>query len=250
MPTFGSLDHERQLAFVPRVEDLATERVESAVVETVVFSAEIAHDVGVACVPSAVHPVQPPVARIELRRHFDSPFGPFAIAFVALTVRANGASLAYAPGGFCDNDRVTEYLRLHYGARLKRASINVERRYPGIEGRVASEGRLVFDALMEKPEPIAPSAIVPVQLLHLAKFEGHLWLIEEDKELEIDAAERGMTMVRTFVAEAFGEDRIALRRPLPAIFSRSSAIYLPVTALIDPAQPAVQGTRRIPQSGA
>jgi hypothetical protein len=245
MPIFGTLDYERQLARVPRVEDLAIERQSCGSVEVFVLAAEIAHDAGVQCVPPALNPVLPPFARVELRRHADSPWGPFAIACLELGVRAAGVPMAYVTGGFCDNDSVTEYLRLHYGARLKRASISVERRYPGIEGRIASEGRLVFDALMEKPEPIETSKVLPLPLLNLAKFEGNLWLIREDVEFDIEAAERGMTLVRTFDAEAFGEERVAFRRRLPAAFAKAATVYLPVAALFDPGQPASQGTRTI-----
>jgi Acetoacetate decarboxylase (ADC) len=248
MPVFGALDHQRLLPRAPRVEDLAAEPSYSAVVETVVFAAEIPSDVAVEVTPQALNPVMPPYARVELRKHFDSPWGPFSTAYLAIACRANGAARAFVTGGFCDNDQAMEHMRLHYGARMKRAAISIERRYSGIEGRIASEGKLVFDAVMEKPETIDAAQVLQPAGLHLAKFEGQLWLIEEDKDFGIVLAERGITLLRKFDAEAFGEERILLRHALPAVFIKSSLAYQPVAALIDPALPAAAGTRAIKSS--
>lgn len=244
MPSFGILDHERFSARVPRVEDLAVERMISESVEAVLFPAEIPTDSGAELLPPALMAMSPPYARIELRRHHDSAWGPFAIAVLSIAGRAAEQAVAYATGGFCDNDQVIDYLRLHYGARLKRAAISLERRYYGIEGRIASEGRLVFDALLERPEPVAaapPALSVP--LLHLAKFEGQLWLIEEQREFGAGASERGGLLVRTFEPEAFGEARAVFRRPMPAAYIKAGYAFPRVRALIDPSQPAMLGTR-------
>jgi Acetoacetate decarboxylase (ADC) len=249
MPIFGALDHQRLLPRAPRVEDLASAPSYSASVETVVFAAEIPSDVAVEITPQALNPVMPPYARVELRKHYDSPWGPFSTACLAIACRANGAARVFVTGGFCDDDQAIEYLRLHYGARMKRAAISIERRYSGIEGRVASEGRLVFDAVMEKPEPIDSAQVMQPASLHLAKFEGQLTLIEEDKDFGIVSAERGITLLRKFEAEAFGEERILLRHALPAVFIKSSLTYQPVTAMIDPALPAAAGTRTIKPPG-
>ena len=245
MPGFGSLDHERQLARVPRVEDVASERAVCQSVETLVFAVEIPHDVGIEAIPKALNPVLPPYVRFELHHHFDSPWGPFSTAVMTIAARANGAARAFSVGGFCDNDQVAEHFRLHYGMRLKRGSISVERRYSGIEGRVATEGRLVFDALMEKGAPVERAQILMPPLLSLAKFEGQLWLIEEDRDFAIESAERGITLIRKYEPSAFGEERIQLRHTLPAIFAKSTLTYLPVAALIDPGLPAYLGTRVI-----
>jgi hypothetical protein len=245
MPSFGTLDHERLLARVPRVEDLATVRQESKLVEMLVFAAEIPQEPSQDCVPKALSRALPPYARIEIRKHEDSPWGPFHIASLQIAVRAVDQPMTYATGAFCDNDRVAEYLRLHYGARLKRGAISVERRYAGIEGRVAAEGRLVFDALLEGPEPLAPGEVVALPVLHLAKFEGQLWLIEEEIEHTFAMAEVGATLVRKFDSEAFGEARAVFRNPMPAVFAKSSATYQPVRQIIDPAIPAYMGTRTI-----
>ena len=245
MPIFGTLDHERQLPRVPRVEDLATESLELHAVETLTFAAEILQEAGAECVPAALNPVLPAYARLELRRHLDSRWGPFSLACLALAVRADGRAMSYAVGGFCDNDQVMEYLRLHYGARLRRGAISLERRYFGIEGRVAAEGKLALDALMEKPEPGDVSAAAPQPYLHLAKYEGQLWLIQEDRDIVVETCERGQTLIRTFDPEAFGEPRAVFRRPLPAAFVKSSLTCQPVSALFDPALTASVGRRKI-----
>lgn len=248
MPGFGSLDHERQMARVPRVEDLANENAVCRSVETAVFVVEIPHDAGTETVPQALNPVSPPYIRIELHHHNDSPWGPFSTACLSIAARRDGAPCAYVTGGFCDNDQVSEHFRLRYGARFKRGSISIERRYSGIEGRVAAEGRLVLDALIERIEPVERAQIVMPPLLNLAKFEGQLWLIEEGRDFSIEQAERGMTLIRTCEPAAFGEERIQLRHALPAVFTRSALTYLPVTALIDPALPAYLGTRKVTPS--
>lgn len=248
MPGFGSLDHERLMARVPRVEDLANERAVCHSVETVVFAVEIPHDAGIETIPKALNPVLPPYIRIELKRHSDSPWGPFSTACFQVAARMNGALCAYATGGFCDNDQVSEHFRLRYGMRFKRGSISIERRYSGVEGRVAADGRLVLDAMIERAEPVDAAQMLMPPLLSLAKFEGQLWLIEADRVFEIEQAERGMTLLRKCEPAAFGEEHIHLRHTLPALFAKSALTYLPVTALIDPALPAYLGTRAIKPS--
>ncbi|MFZ1989844.1 MAG: hypothetical protein WAW96_08740 [Alphaproteobacteria bacterium] len=245
MAGFGSLDHERQLARVPRVEDLASESALCQAVETLVFAIEISRDAGIETIPKALNPVLPPYVRFELHHHSESPWGPFSTATMMIAARANGAALAFATGGFCDNDQVAEHFRLHYGVRFKRGSISIERRYSGMEGRVASEGRLVLDAIIEKAEPVDRAQVLMPPLLNLAKFEGQLWLIEEDRNFAIETAERGMTLIRKCEPDAFGEERIQLRHTLPALYTKSSLTYLPVAALVDPGLPAYLGTRAI-----
>lgn len=245
MPSFGSLDHERLLPHVPRVEDLANERIDLGAAEILFMAAELAHEAAGEYLPAALTPVLPPFARIEIRKHEDSPWGAFHLACLELPARAAGSPVCYVSGGFCDNDRAADYLRLHYGARLKRGAISVERRYTGIEARIASEGRLVFDGLMERPEAIPDGNVPAMPLEHLAKFEGQLWLVEEEIEHSFFGVEMGATLVRTFEADAFGVDGLALQAPMPAIFSRCSSVFLPVRRLIDPAQPAETGTREI-----
>jgi len=245
MPGFGSLDHERQLARVPRVEDLANEEALCPSVETLVFAAEIASDAGVETIPKALNPVLPPYVRFELHHHFESPWGPFSAALMMIAARANGATRAFATGGFCDSDQVAEHFRLRYGVRFKRGSISIERRYGGMEGRVASEGKLVLDAIIEKAESVDSAQVLMPPLLNLAKFEGQLWLIEEDRNFALEAAERGMTLIRKAEPEAFGEERVQLRHTLPALWLKSALTYLPVAALVDPGLPAYLGTRLV-----
>ena len=245
MPGFGSLDHDRQMARVPRVEDLANESVVCQSAETLVFAVEIPHDSGIETVPKALNPLLPPYIRIELTRHHNSPWGPFSTACLSVAVRKDGTACAYATGGFCDNDQVSEHFRLRYGARLRRGSISIERRYSGVEGRVATEGRLVLDALIERAESVLPSQVALPPLLNLAKFEGQLWVIEEDRAVAIESAERGMTLIRKCEPAAFGEERLQLRHTLPAVFAKCALTYLPVSLLIDPALPAYLGTREV-----
>jgi hypothetical protein len=103
---------------------------------------------------------------------------------------------------------------------------------------------VVFEATLEKPEPISATDLMFTASFHLARVGGTPELIQAEPSFHAQTAERGTPRVRTFVGEAWGDARLALRNPLPATYIRGKVGFDAVRYLIDPTRPAIAGTRK------
>ena len=66
---------------------------------------EVLSEAAIAALPAALHPPFPTYCSLILRRHDDSPFGPFTTAELRLHARATNHYVGYILGGFTDNER-------------------------------------------------------------------------------------------------------------------------------------------------
>lgn len=250
MPFFGMLDERTLEASANTVVSLASEDKETKLCETLVFTTETGAENAIQSVPKALHPAIPAYGKLEIRRHHDSPWGPFSIAELKITARATTIYMGYCPGVFCDNDAVIAYLRDRYGARVKKGAIALEKRYYGIEAHVREGDKLVFDGLVDNLHFISGADVLYTPTLHLAKVDGKLLLVQEERECTIERAERGTPHVRKFDGAAFGEKRFVFAYDLPATYTKSSMSYRNVRFLMDPSVPARQGTTRLNKKAA
>lgn len=250
MPIFGTLDEKSLETSATAVVSLATEDQETKLCETLVFTTETGAENAIQSVPKALHPAIPAYGKLEIRRHRDSPWGPFSLAELKITGRATTIYMGYCPGAFCDNDKVISYLCDRYGARVKKGGIFLDRRYYGIEASVRDGDKVVFDGAVDGLHFISGADVLYTPTLHLAKVDGKLLLVQEERECTIERAERGTPHVRRFDGAAFGEKRFTFAYDLPATFTKSTMSYRNVRFLMDPSVPARQGTTRLEKKAA
>jgi hypothetical protein len=244
MPLFGQLDTNDHLAHAPRVEALATEADEFVVdkCQILSFTHEIDIEQGFKVTPKALHPSIPNYCQVIVRAHPQSAFGPFTVAELRVNARAGTNYLAYCIGAFTDNPRAADWLRSRYGVHVRQADVRLRRMYHGVEGRVSLDGRVVFDAFLERPHYISGSDVLYTPNLNLAVVRGKTKLVHQEMEYTLGKAERGRAALTAFDAAAFGDGRVVLRQPLPATVTDASIRYTAVRYLIDPDQAAMFGT--------
>ncbi len=250
MPIYGG--YKPGAAGHVTVKALAEDRIDIEAVETLTFTFEVLSDAAIAALPAALHPPFPTYCSLVVRRHADSPFGPFTTAELRLHARATNHYVGYVAGGFTDNERACAWLRNAYGAPIETAqSVSLKRRHYGFEARVvAGGGHVLLDAVMATPGFISGSDVLYVQNSNLALLDGAPTLVAEEFEYAIKDAKRGAATFKALDLPAFGGPTLTLSNILPCTWTAGSWSYMPVRFTIDPTKPAMAGTRKVGQPSA
>jgi hypothetical protein len=243
MPQYGTLDVRPLEPRLPVAGELARDPWETEDAEVLNFTYEIDDSCDLALIPPALHPSIPLYGNLMLRAHPDGPVGAFRLAEFRIMTRAGVHYGGYVTGAFVDSERARVFLRDRYGWPLRPGRIVIDHRHYGTEARVEADGRTVFEATLERPEPISPSDLMFTASFHLARVGGTPELIQTEPSFHPRLAERGVPRVRSFDGEAFGDARLKLVNPLPATYIRGKVGFDRVRYLIDPTRPALFGTR-------
>jgi hypothetical protein len=244
MPQFGTLDVRALESRLPTIDELAREPWETEDTQVLNFTYEIDDSQDLAMIPPALHPSIPFYGNLMLRAHpATSPIGAFRVAEFRIMTRAGVHYGGFVTGGIADPEPTASWLRERYGWPLRVGKITIDHRHYGTEARVELDGRVVFDATLEKPEPISAGDLMYTASFHLARVGGTPELVQTEPSYHPEVAERGSPRVRVFDGEAFGDARLKLQNPLPATYIRGKVGFDAVRYLIDPFRPAIQGTR-------
>jgi Acetoacetate decarboxylase (ADC) len=247
MPIFGQLVSADHLPRAADVTALFTDADAFAVdgVEILAFTYEIDIERGFAVTPKALHPSIPSYCQIVLRRHPDSPVGPFTVGELRINTRAGTNYLGYCVGAFTDSEAACALFRERYGAPMQLADVVLDTRYYGVVGRIRRGAETIFDGLLERPHYISGSDVLYTPNLNLARVDGKPMLVHQEMEYVIGRAQRGQAVLRQFDAAAFGDARVVLRQPLPATVIQAKVNYTGVRYLVDPERPALAGTTTV-----
>ena len=249
MPIFGG--SKPTADGLPVIKALAEDRIDLEGAQVLAFTFEVLSEAAIAALPAALHPPFPTYCSLILRRHDDSPFGPFTTAELRLHARATNHYVGYILGGFTDNERVSAWLENAYGKRLKVAeTVSLKKRHFGFEAKVIAGGRTALDAVVENPAQIAGVDVLHVQNSVLAVLDGAPTLIAEEFEFQIKQARRGPPHYHTLDVAAFGAPTLTVSNHLPATWILANWSYMPVRFVIDPNKPAAAGTRKLGQPAA
>ncbi len=245
MPLYGRLDTAARAAALPEVTELATESWESAGAEMLYLTFEYDTEPAFASIPPALHPALPPFGGILFRRHPESPVGAFTLAELRITTRAGVHHIGYCTGAFVDNPEAVPFLRDRYGWPVGAAEVSLKRRYYGLEGRVAVDGRPVADCRLDKPQIVSGKDILYTANMHLARIGGRPRLAQVEAEYTFRKAERGTAHLNLLDTAAFGEGRLTPTNPLPATWSEVDMKYREIRFLVEPDKPALTNTERV-----
>jgi hypothetical protein len=257
MPIFGG--SKPTADGLPVIKALAEDRIDLENAQVLALTFEVLSEAAIAALPAALHPPFPTYCSLILRRHDDSPFGPFTTAELRLHARATNHYVGYILGGFTDNEKVSAWLENGYGKRLAVAeTVSLKKRHYGYEAKVVTRGRTVLNAVVENPTQIAGVDVLHVQNSVLAVLDGAPTLIAEEFEFKIKEARRGPAHYHdvggkfpmTLDMAAFGAPTLTVSNHLPATWILADWSYMPVRFVIDPLKPAVAGTRKIGQPAA
>ena len=249
MPIFGG--NKPSADGLIEIGELAADRVEVEAAQTATFTFEVLSEAAIAALPAALHPPFPTYCSLVVRRHDDSPFGPFTTAELRLHARATNHYVGYSLGGFTDNDAACAWLRDAYGAPIAVAErVSLIRRHYGVEAVVGEGGRNLLEAVIETPGYISGADVLYVQNSNLASLGGVPALVAEEFEYQIKEARRGTSRFAALDLTAFGAPTLTLSNHLPATWTTGSWSYMPVRFTIDPNRPAGVGTRKVGQPAA
>jgi hypothetical protein len=245
MPVFGRLDSDA-VKDLAKAKKLAAGRVDIEAVESLTFTFEVRAQGALEALPRALHPPGPPYCSIAIRKHLDSPVGPFTSAMLRLHTRASGLFMAYALGGYADNPKAVKWLRKAYGAPIREAeTVRLVKRHYGHEAKVVTGGVVVLDALQEQPTYVSGADVLYIPVLNLAEWDGGRWLIAEEVEYQTKEAKRGSASYRVRDLAAFGAPTLEPTFELPSTFTTGSWAYESVRYVLDPSQPARSGLKAI-----
>jgi hypothetical protein len=246
MPIYGG--YTPTAAGLPAIKALAQDRIDIEAVQTLTFTFEVLSDAAIAALPAALHPPFPTYCSLVVRRHDDGPYGAFTTAELRLHARATNHYVGFSMGAFCDNEAACAWLGAAYGLRCSVAgTVSLTRRHYGFEAKVAAGDVSLLDAVMTTPGFISGNDVLYVQNSNLASLDGVPTLIAEEFEYAIREAKRGAATVHTLDLAAFGAPTLTRSNDLPSTWTTGSWSYLPVRFTIDPARPAMAGTRKIGQ---
>ena len=250
MPQYGTLDVDALADRLPEAGPLADEAWTSEEIEVLNFCYEFDDARHLELIPPALHPSIPVYGNIMLRRHAESPVGPFGLAELRVIARAGVHQGGFTRGAFASTPEAVEFLRERYGWPVRQGVVRLERRHYAVLGRVEVDGRTVLDAALERAELISGGDVVYPVSIHLARVDGEPQLVQVEPRYTPERAERGRPRVSVFDAEAFGEARVKLTNPLPATWMQGALELGRVRWLMDPKRPAVAGAVRRPEPDA
>lgn len=246
MPLFGTLDLESALAKAPTIDGLDPEPWSLPNAETLQVSYEVAEGPALAITPPALHPSIPPYATFSLSRFPESPVGPFTLATVRLIVRAGIRPRGLLVKAFTDSEAAADGLRRGWGYDVTVADVSLSRRHDRITGRVAIDGATALEAVLDDPEPVVGGDLELFDNLHLVNVaDGDPLIVQVDPGYTYHKADRGRAALATYQPEALATVGI---EPVYAVVAVACTADMELAAprfVLDPARPAVQGTRRL-----
>ena len=249
MPLSGTLDIAPLAADLPRVTRYATEAWSSEGVEMLHLTFEINDARVLDVLPKALHPTIPPIAFFSVATYPDSPFGPFMLAQVRIGCRASALPRGFLLRAYSDSPAACEALAAGWGFDCHQADMRVRRFHDRIEASVTRDGAEILRASLIDPEPISGADVQYVASMNLALSpeadRAKPVLVQVDPAYTFHRAERGRPQVTTFDRAAWRADGIDPSWPVAATFTQCESGMPAVRYVIDPAQPAIVGTRRL-----
>lgn len=245
MPLFGALDVKAVLETAPEVRDLGTEPWTLPGAEVLHLLFELGDEGNLELIPPALHPTIPPTCSLLAVRAPESPAGPFLLVQLRVGCRASAFQRAYVVRSFCDAPGAAEELRARWGFEASASDARFERRHDRLQLSVPG----ILEASLVDPIPIGVGDVRYVDSLNPARvLRDGAWtgrLIQIDPSYEIRAADRGEPELAAFDAAACGAPGLAPVYPVSGSYVLADVTLPALRFLIDPTQPAYQGTERV-----
>jgi hypothetical protein len=250
MPTFGKQDIQAAIARAPQMSGFRAEAWELKGAEILNLAFEVVEGPAEFLVPPALHPSIPPYTTLSITRFPNSPVGAFMLAQARLVVRAGIRPRGFLLGAYTDSDKAAEELRARWGFTIGRANITLQSRHDRVMGQVVRDGQTILDIALENPEQISGADVTYLDSLHLARVVENgketPVIVQVDPEYVFQNAQRGQPRLHTLQADAWGgENRLRCTNPMHATYCRCDTDMPKLRFGMDPAVPAVQGSRRL-----
>jgi hypothetical protein len=197
-------------------------------------------------VPAALHPTIPPAAMFTVSRYPDSPVGPFLLAQVRVSCRAAALPRGFLLRAYASTSAAADALSRGWGYSCAVGHVRLSRYHDRIVGTVAtSDGQEILRAALVDPEPINGAGVQYVATMNLAIGPDGPALVQVDADCTFHKAERGRPQVDVFEREAWQAEGVVPVYPMNASYTTVDAGFPAIRFVLDPAKPAVAGTRKL-----
>jgi hypothetical protein len=245
MPLSGTLDLSDRLARAPKLANFDAEPWETAGVELLHLKFEIDDAAMTSLLPPALHPTIPPTAIFTVARYPDSPVGPFLLAQVRVGCRASALPRGFLTRAYSDSDKARDALSSRWGFDCAPGDVRIRRYHDRIVGSVEAGGREILRASLIDPEPISGGDVQYVSNMNLARGpDGEAVLVQVDPGYAFHRAERGAPVIE-FDRGAWAADGVEPGWPIAATFCVVDTGFPAIRYVLDPAKPAIAGTRKV-----
>tara|TARA_R100000005_G_scaffold7152_2_gene3251 strand:- start:12385 stop:13143 length:759 start_codon:yes stop_codon:yes gene_type:complete len=248
MAAYGTLEFERALDGALALKSLETEPWTLPGARLIQASVEVERESALAAIPPALHPTLPPYALFSVTEFPESPVGPFRLAQVRIVARAGTRPRGFLVGAVCDSDVATAELAARWGYSVVRGEVKLSERHDRWIGTVVRDGKMIMQVSCRNPQLINGADIDPIDTLTLARYESESLLMQVDPEYVYHAAHRGQAELE-FDSASWGRGALAgsvhPTSPNVAVCCRVDTDLPTPRFVIDPAKPALQGTRRL-----
>jgi hypothetical protein len=197
--------------------------------------------------PPALHPTIPPVVIFTVASCPESPVGAFTLAQVRVGCRASALPRGFLLRAFSNSPKACEELARRWGFDVHPADVRIRRFHDRIVGTVTLDGSEIMRAELVDPEPISGGDVQYVASMHLARTPddgGNGSLVQVDPEYKFHRAERGTPEIR-FDHAAWRAEGVDPVWPVAATFSLVDTGFPKIRYVLNPAQPAIVGTRKV-----
>lgn len=163
-------------------------------------------------------------------------------------VRAGIRPRAFCLGAVCDNAEAVEALRSYWGYPVVLGEVDVSVRHDRTRVDARVDAKQVLEIVLPTPEVIAGNDLMTFDNLHLVALgdnaEGAI--LQIDPEYVVHKAHRAVPRLRLPDPQALGmQGLLRLASPIVGFSLVADTDFVPVRFALDPAKPAVDGTRRL-----
>lgn len=245
MPLSGTLDYTARLAEAPQLANFDAGPWEISGVEMLQVTFEIDQRAMTSLLPPALHPTIPPAVLFTLAQYPESPAGPFVLAQVRIGCRASALPRGFLLRAYCDSAKACDALSSMWGYDCRPGDVRLRRYHDRITGTVALDGADVLRISLLDPEPISGADVQYVANMNLARGPEGAALVQVDPSYRFERAERGRPEVSLFEREAWAAAGVDPAWPMAASFTKVDTGFPKIRYVLDPAVPAVAGTRKV-----
>jgi len=246
MPFFGTLDVATALSNAPTVAHLNPATWELPGARILQVSYEVDEAQALAITPPSCHPSIPPYATFSVMQFPSGPHGLFNLAMVRLIVRAGIRPRGLLLGSYTNNEAAAAALADGWGYHIQLAEVTFASRYELVRGTVSIDGTVALDVSLDDPEPVVGSDLELFDNLHLTNVAGNdPVIVQVDPTYQYTSADRGQPELTVFDADALGISGVEPVYGIVAVSARADMELAAPRFVMDPAVPAIQGTRRL-----
>ena len=196
--------------------------------------------------PPGLHPTEPVVVNLQFWDVDDCPIGPFRLAQVRLTCRAGVRIRALQTNSVIDgSDEARRVLSSGWAYRPVAGDIEFKRFNNRWSAAVAVDGAPVLEGRMDLPQPLSAADLQHIANMNTGVVDGEPLLLQVEPVITTLGVLRGVPVLEAFDSAFWKLGDGEPKFPVIAAGADLTMALPPTRFMQDPAQSAIQGTRRV-----